>query len=227
MSNSARCLFALVVIPSLALAQAKPPPSVSSLKIDAVKALPMPQGIRDPLVFRGPPAPVWSAQLKGGALPTKGLSPADKLALVRRAAGTSGAPAAGSAMGPYLMLSRANMRTEGRGQLTFWQAPSVTQTSTVIGAQVQRGAVELEVYPDSPGRLYLAEWQVSGNLAAGYENRCRMSGSGAGEQTVRLNGDESSMIPVVFESASTGLHGFRLECSEPWRFISVEVSALR
>ncbi|MBM5810740.1 MAG: hypothetical protein FJ191_02055 [Gammaproteobacteria bacterium] len=139
MSNSARCLFALIVIPSLALAQAKQPPSVSGLKIDAVKALPMPQGIRDPLVFRGPPATVWSAQLKDVSLPSKGLSSADKLALVQRAAGTSGGSAVGSSVGPYLMLSRANMRTEGRGQITFWQAESVTPASTMIGAQVQRG----------------------------------------------------------------------------------------
>ena len=129
-------------------------------------------------------------------------------------------------MGPYLMLSRAMMRTEGRGQLTFWQAQSVNQAYTIIGAQFQGGAVELEVYPEAAGRLYLAEWQVSGSLAPGGENNCRVLGSGERVLTFSLSGGETTIIPVVFESASSGLHGFRFECGAPWRFTSVEVSAL-
>ncbi len=228
MLSLTRCMLALVIVPSLAFAQGNPPPGVSGIKIDAVKATPMPQGIKDLLVFRGAPGAVKPAPTlrPGPPPPIKGLPSADKLALVRRAVSMSGAAATGSSIGPYMMLSRAMMRTAGRGQLTFWQAQSVTQASTIIGAQSQRGAVELEVYPEAAGRLYLAEWQISGAVAPGGENACRMHGSGGGELTFSLSGDEMTIIPSVFESASSDLHGFRVECSQPWRFTSVEVSAL-
>ena len=221
-------LLALVFAPSLAFAQQPPPPppTVGGLKIDVAKATPMPQGIRDLLVFRGAPA---VARMEGGRPgggpppPVKGLSSADKLALIRRASPTS----AGTSVDSHVMLSRATMRIEGRGELTFWQAQNVTQASTIIGAQSQRGAVELVIYPEAAGRLYLAEWNVSGNLAPGGANNCRLLGSGDAEQTFRMSGDEGTIIPMAFESASSGPHGFRLECSSPWRFNSVEVSVLR
>jgi hypothetical protein len=227
MSRPTVCLLALISVHSLALSQATPPPSVGNVKIDPVKALPMPQGIKDLLVFRGAPVTVQSQAVKNFSLPIKGLSPADKLALVRRAAASGGTSAAGSSMGPYLMLSRQTMRTEGRGNLTFLNAQSVTDNATMIGARGLRGAVELAVYPDGAGRVYLVEWQAGGGVMAGAENPCRLFGCGGRELTFRLSGGPATIVPMVFESASTGLHGFRFECDQPWQFVSVEVTMLR
>lgn len=226
MLNPTRCLLALMIVPSLAFAQATPLPGVSGIKIDAVKALPMPQGIKDLLVFRGAPGVVRPRAGKGvfPPPPIKGLASADKLALVRRAASTSGSSAGGSSMGAYLMLSRATMQT-ARGSLIFWQPYSVMQEVVTIDHQARGSAIELTVYPEAAGRLYLLEWQVAG--ASPGETSCTLSGSGGTTQAFRLSGVEPTIIPAVFESASAGAHGFLLECNGGWRFTSVEVSALR
>lgn len=222
-------VFALVVAPSLAWSQVPAPPSVRGNRIDPVKADPMPQGIRDLLVFTGAPAEWRPPPGVEVAPPIKGLSSADKLALVKRAASTSGAVVTGSSMSPYLMLTRAMMGGTGRGQLTFWGSHAVTYFANIIGARSQGAAVVLEVYPEAAGRLYLAEWQVSGYRADRGDNACRLSGSGGRELTFRLSGGPgaTTIIPAVFVSASTGLHGFRFECDDSWRFTSVEVSVLR
>lgn len=227
MSRTTRSLVALLIFPSLAFAQATPPPTIGKVKLDPVKATPMPQGIKDLLVFRGAPAAVRSELTKNISRPIKGLAPADKLALVRTAAAGGGTSGAGSSMGSFLMLSRQTMRTEGRGQLTFYNAGSVTDYATVINARSARGAVELEAYPEAAGRFYLVEWQVGGAVAAGYENPCRLFGSGGRELTFRLSGSGVTIVPMVFESASTGMHAFRLECDQPWQFVSAEVTTLR
>jgi hypothetical protein len=213
-----------------------PPPTVGGIKIDAAKATPMPQGIKDLLVFRGPSAPTWPVVGRPGVgppPPVKGLSSADKLALIRRAGGPS---TRGTMVERYLMLTRAMMRTGGRGEVWIFQPWYIGDSVNVIAGHSDiaageplRGEVILVVHPEAAGQLYLAEFQMAQEPWEPVgETVCRARGNGGRtEETFRLRGLEVNIIPLAFESASTDPHGYSVYCGRTWHFISVEVSVLR